>query len=210
MECIVCKSKLVEVFAVIDEKKYWKCKHCYAKFLDKSHYLDHKLEKKRYLEHNNKIDNVPYRNFLSKLFIPLEKKLSKNDYGLEFGCGHGPALADIIKTHGYAIDLYDPIFFPNKKVLKNKYNFITCTETIEHFFDPYKEFELLNSLLLQNSWLGIMTCFLTSESQFKDWYYRKDPTHVVFYAEETFKIIAQQRNWTCEIPSKDIVLFYKN
>jgi DNA-directed RNA polymerase subunit RPC12/RpoP len=93
MECIVCKSKLVEVFEVIDKKKYWKCKNCYAKFLDKSHYLDHKQEKKRYLEHNNKIDNVPYRNFLSKLFIPLEKKLSKNDYGLEFGCGHGPALA---------------------------------------------------------------------------------------------------------------------
>ena len=69
---------------------------------------------KRYLEHNNKIDNVPYRNFLSKLFIPLEKKLLKNDYGLEFGCGHGPALADIIKTFGYKVDLYDPIFFPNK------------------------------------------------------------------------------------------------
>ena len=53
MECIVCKSKIIEVFAVIDEKKYWKCKNCYAKFLDKSHYIDHKLEKKRYLEHNN-------------------------------------------------------------------------------------------------------------------------------------------------------------
>ena len=47
MECIVCKSKLVEVFAIIDEKKYWKCKNCYAKFLDKSHYPDHNTRKKK-------------------------------------------------------------------------------------------------------------------------------------------------------------------
>ena len=69
MECIVCKSKLTEVFAIIDEKKYWKCKNCYAKFLDKSHYPDLNTEKKRYLEHNNRIDDIPYRNFLSKLSV---------------------------------------------------------------------------------------------------------------------------------------------
>ena len=54
-----------------------------------------------------------------------------------------------------------------------------------------------------------MTCFLTDDSQFDNWYYRKDPTHVVFYARETFEIIAEQRDWTCEIPTKDIVLFCK-
>ena len=54
-----------------------------------------------------------------------------------------------------------------------------------------------------------MTCFLTDDSEFDNWYYRKDPTHVVFYARETFEIIAEQRDWTCEIPAKDIVLFCK-
>ena len=55
--------------------------------------------------------------------------------------------------------------------------------------DQLPVFKLLDSLLLDSAWLGIMTCFLTEESQFENWYYRKDPTHVVFYAEETFKII---------------------
>ena len=50
---------------------------------------------------------------------------------------------------------------------------------------------------------------MTKDKSFKNWYYRKDPTHVVFYCEKTFDVIAQQRNWSCEVISKDIVLFNK-
>ena len=210
MNCIVCNGNEVSFFLKIKEKKYWKCSICSSKFLDKKHYLDPSSEKKRYLEHNNNIDDMAYRNFLTKLLEPLENKISKNDQGLEFGCGYGPALADMLSSKGYKIELYDPFFFPNKKLLENKYDFITCTETVEHFFDPYKEFNLLDNLLAHKAWLGIMTCFLTEEHKFENWYYRKDPTHVVFYAEKTFKIIAEQRNWSCEIPNKDIALFCKN
>ena len=120
MECVVCKNNSTEVFKVIDKKKYWKCNTCLAKFLDKTHYLDSKSEKNRYLEHNNNIDDISYRNFLSKLSLSLEKKLSASDYGLEFGCGHGPALADMLKGNGYQINLYDPFFFPDKKVFTKK------------------------------------------------------------------------------------------
>ena len=63
MECVVCKNNSAEVFKVIDKKKYWKCNTCLAKFLDKTHYLDSKSEKNRYLEHNNNIDDISYRNF---------------------------------------------------------------------------------------------------------------------------------------------------
>jgi hypothetical protein len=55
-----------------------------------------------------------------------------------------------------------------------------------------------------------MTSFLTTNEAFDSWYYRRDPTHVVFYAEETFDVIAKQRNWHCEIITKDVVLFNKN
>ena len=88
MKCIVCKSKEVKVFKIIEEKKYWKCPLCFAKFLDKSHHLDSFSEKNRYLEHNNHINDESYRSFLSKLSTPLENKLKKNDIGLEFDCGH--------------------------------------------------------------------------------------------------------------------------
>jgi hypothetical protein len=54
-----------------------------------------------------------------------------------------------------------------------------------------------------------MTCFLTIGEAFDKWYYRRDPTHVVFYAEKTFEVIAKQRDWKYEIVTKDVVLFYK-
>ena len=35
-------------------------------------------------------------------------KINTNAKGLDFGCGHGPALADILIKNKYSIDLYDP------------------------------------------------------------------------------------------------------
>jgi len=209
-DCIVCNSNQIEPFTTSDNLDYWKCNFCKTKFLDKKHYIDKSSEKKRYLEHENTIEDEGYRTFLSKLANPLKDKIQLNAKGLDFGCGHGPALADMFKKDEYSIDLYDPFFFPNKEIFKKKYDFITCTETAEHFFNPKKEFDLINSLLNKGGWLGVMTSFLTTNEAFDSWYYRRDPTHVVFYAEETFGVIAQQRNWHCEIITKDVVLFNKN
>ena len=208
--CIVCSSNKIEPFTTSDNLDYWQCNFCKAKFLDKKHYVDKSSEKKRYLEHENIIEDEGYRTFLSKLASPLKDKIQLNAKGLDFGCGHGPALADMLKKDKYSIDLYDPFFFPNKEIFKKKYDFITCTETAEHFFNPNKEFDLINSLLNKGGWLGVMTSFLTTKEAFDSWYYRRDPTHVVFYAEETFGVIAKQRNWHCEIITKDVVLFNKN
>ena len=63
---------------------------------------------------------------------------------------------------------------------------------------------------MSGGWLGVMTTFLTEDSLFENWHYRRDPTHVVFYAEQTFEIIADQNNWHLEIPAKDVALFCKN
>ena len=209
MKCIVCKSKSTETFKTRDNKEYWSCDNCSAKFLDQKHYISMTEEKERYLEHNNRVDDKNYRDFLSRLSKPLKEKLSPNCKGLDFGCGHGPALADMLRSDGFDVDLYDPFFFPNKGVFSKQYDFITSSETVEHFFDPFKEFDTLNNLLAPKGWLAIMTSFLTTGDAFEDWYYRRDPTHVVFYTERTFEVIASQKNWVCEIPKKDIVLMYK-
>ena len=208
--CIVCDSNLVKSFNTSDDLMYWLCNFCETIFLHKEHRIDKSAEKKRYLEHENSIDDKNYRTFLSKLANPLKNKISTPSKGLDFGCGHGPALADIFRKDNYSMDLYDPFFFPNKEVFFKKYDFITCTETVEHFFNPKKEFDLINTLLKKGGWLGVMTSFLTTNDAFDSWYYRRDPTHVVFYAEKTFKVIAQQRDWDFEIIAKDIVLFNKN
>ena len=208
-DCVVCESKLTKPFNTSDNLLYWHCSSCEVIFLDSKHHIDATSEKERYLEHENIIEDIGYRDFLSKLINPLKEKLYSGSCGLDFGCGHGPALADILNKDGFEIDLYDPFFYPNKKIFSKTYDFITCTETAEHFFSPKKEFDSLNSLLKSKGWLGVMTCFLTERKAFDKWYYRRDPTHVVFYAKKTFEVIGKQRGWKCEIITKDVVLFYK-
>ena len=54
-----------------------------------------------------------------------------------------------------------------------------------------------------------MTTFLPEDKQFENWYYRRDPTHVVFYNRKTFHHIGSQRNWQVFFPSENVVLFHK-
>ena len=120
MNCIVCNNQSAESFQTSDTKTYWKCGYCLAKFLDPGLYIEVEIEKERYLEHDNRIDDDAYRSFLSRLANPLQKKLSVDDTGLDFGCGHGPALADMLQAEGFQIDLYDPFFFPGSKSIYKK------------------------------------------------------------------------------------------
>ena len=207
--CKVCKSSDLNLFLNCKKLVYWECKTCEAKFLDPKNYVSSSYEKKHYLKHNNLITDTNHKNFLLKLIKPIKDKISSCDIGLDYGCGYAPVLAHILKSYGFKLDLYDPFFFPNKEIFLKKYKFITCSEVVEHFFNPYEEFNKINNLLDNNSWVGVMTTFLPEDDMFENWYYRRDPTHVVFYKKETFRYIGSQRNWQVFFPSENIVLFYK-
>ncbi len=207
--CTVCKSSDLIFFLKTSKLIYWECKTCAAIILDPQHYVSNSYEKKHYLKHNNSLTNTNYKNFLLKLIDPVKDKILTSDIGLDYGCGFSPALANILKSDGFKVELYDPFFFPNKDVFLKKYKFITCSEVVEHFFNPYEEFDKINDLLDNNSWFGVMTAFLPKNELFENWYYRRDPTHVVFYQEQTFLHIGFQRNWKVVFPSENIVLFHK-
>ncbi len=207
--CTVCKNNKIEFFLNIENLDYWQCKLCKATMLNPVHYISSNKEKKHYLKHNNEIDDTRYRDFLTNLIEPLKDKICVNDIGLDYGCGYAPALADILKKDGFNIELYDPFFFKNENIFFRKFNFITCSEVVEHFFKPYEEFNKIDGLLTGKSWFAVMTSFMTEDYLFKNWYYRRDPTHVVFYKKITFKVIANQRNWELTFPSKNLVFFHK-
>ena len=207
--CTVCNSSNINFFLKSGESIYWGCNICDSKFLDSKNYVSKSNEKKHYLKHNNSITDLNYKNFLLRLIQPVKDKISSSDIGLDYGCGYAPALANIFKSYGFKVELYDPFFFPDKDVLLKKYKFITCSEVVEHFFNPYDEFNKINNLLDNNSWFGLMTTFLPKDELFENWYYRRDPKHVVFYKKKTFQHIGNQRNWQVFFPSENIVLYYK-
>ena len=209
MICPVCLGSDTELSHLIEGKEYFKCNLCGVLFLSPKDRLDPYEEKDRYSQHKNDIYDPQYRKFLSALYRPLTQKLKPDMKGLDYGCGPGPALAEMFREDNYTIDIYDPYFFPDKSLLNKKYDFIACTEAAEHFYEPNKEFMRLDSLLEKGGWLGVMTNFYNDSIDFEDWYYRKDPTHVVFYTEQTLEAIALMMTWSIEIPANNIVLFKK-
>ncbi len=207
--CCVCLKG--EIFLFYSEKgyNYWRCKKCWATYLDRSQLPNLQDEYKRYCEHDNDPSDPKYRKFLNKLLVPLLSKLTYAEQGLDYGCGPGPTLSEMLIESKFQVSLYDPFFYPDSSAFKHRYDFVTCSEVVEHFHWPHKEFAFINSLLRSRGWLGIMTNFQTEDDLFSQWHYRRDPTHVTFYKEYTFRFLAKQFNWRCEVPRKNIVLMQK-
>jgi SAM-dependent methyltransferase len=207
--CPVCRAPAPLPFMRVGVLDYWRCETCEARFLDPRHYLTPADERAHYAHHENMIDDPGYRRFLAKLATPLLERLAPASRGLDYGCGPGPALAAMLREAGHEVALYDPFFHPDTSPLSRTYDFITCTETAEHFHRPADEFDRFARMLAPSGWLAVMTSFQTDDAQFATWHYRRDPTHVVFYREATFRVIAAQRGWSCDIPRKDVALMRK-
>ncbi len=203
--CPLCAAP-GERFVTVAGCAYFRCPACQARFLDPARRPSATAEHAHYLHHENDPFDPRYRRFLSKLSDPLIERLPVSAHGLDYGCGPGPALAAILQEAGHAVALYDPFFAPDPAPLDATYDFVTCTEVAEHFHDPAANFERLRGLVRPGGWLTVMTCFQTEDARFRDWHYRKDPTHVIFYRAETFRHLARRWGWFCEIPVKDVVL----
>jgi SAM-dependent methyltransferase len=207
--CPVCLAPPVEVFLAAGGRTYWRCARCEARFLDPRDRPSPAEEHAHYLLHENDPADPRYRRFLARLADPLVARLPRGSSGLDYGCGPGPALSAMLRDAGHGVALFDPFFRPDHSVLDRQYDFVTCTETAEHFHHPAGEFDRLMALVRPGGWLAIMTCFQTDDGRFATWHYRKDPTHVVFYREKTLRFLAVRRGWSCEVPVKDVALMRK-
>ena len=210
LNCLVCHSDATSVLLVDrDHKAYHRCSVCQATFLDPSCFLTSEAEYAHYLTHENDVSDAGYRTYLSKLAGPLLARLRPASTGLDYGCWPAPALAEMIRKAGHEMSVFDPFFAKNRSALARTYDFVTCTETVEHFHRPAVEFKRLAGLLKPGGMLAVMTIFQTEDALFDNWRYRHDPTHVVFYREHTFAVLAQILEMQCENIAKDVVFLAK-
>lgn len=212
--CPLCLSNGASLFFTSRQKNlerdYIHCDTCDLVFVPTEFHLDPENARQRYLTHDNDPENADYRRFLSRLWDELRPRLTDGARGLDYGAGPGPALAAMIEEDGYSAALYDPIFHPDETVLTHTYDFITCTETVEHFATPRADFLRLYALLAPGAYLGIMTDILEDMRKFPDWYYHRDPTHVAFYTRRTFRWIAEWLALELENPRPRVVLLRKS
>lgn len=188
--CPLCQSDS-KLFYEDKPRVYYKCSNCFAIYLDRNHLPDNELEKERYLEHNNDVNDPRYQKFVSPIVSSVLNDFTKKDYGLDFGGGTGPVISKLLRDQGFQIEVYDPFFRNEKSLLNKKYNYIVCCEVIEHFHNPKEEFELLKGLLLPGGKLYCMTDLYDESIEFSKWYYKNDPTHVFIYHQKTLEWIKE-------------------
>lgn len=209
LPCPVCETPDSRAFLEVGGRHYRRCERCHCTFLQTDQRPSAEAELAEYRRHHNDEQDPGYRRHLAQLGSPLLQRLAPARTGLDYGCGPGPALAGMLREAGHTVALYDPFFQPDAGVLAQHYDFITCTEVVEHFHHPADEFRRLNRLLRPGGWLGLMTRFQTDDTRFAQWHYRRDPTHVVFYREATLRWLADHHGWACEIPAPHVALMYK-
>ncbi|MBS4540126.1 class I SAM-dependent methyltransferase [Clostridium sp. D2Q-11] len=211
--CPLCRSINTKFFYKGKKRdnyrSYFCCNNCDLVFVDKWQQLNKFDELSRYKEHNNDPNDKGYRKFLSRLIKELIPYLNEGMLGLDYGCGPVPALSMIMRNKRYNMKIYDPYFYRRKRVLNERFDFITSSEVIEHFNNPYGEFIRLNKLLKKNGYLAIMTNLLNDKENFKNWHYKNDLTHISFYSKETMRWIANKFNYKVFFPNRNVIIFKK-
>jgi hypothetical protein len=190
--CPLCHGETTLFLADIQvNKKYFRCKICDLHFLDPTLRPTQKQQLDRYQLHASGQGDPKYIQFIAPLIKKLKANIHSPAKGLDFGCGRNPVLQNLLSDQ-YKLTNYDPLFFPQTVALENRYDFILAIEVAEHFFSPDQDFLILRNMLKTNGALGIMTSLLVDSIDFKDWYYRRDPTHVCFYTETTIAWICKK------------------
>ncbi len=176
-----------------DDRRYYVCPDCRLLFVHPGDYLSAEEEVKRYLTHNNGPEYPGYVKFLRQAVEPALAFIPPESSGLDYGCGHAPTLSKLMEAEGCRCADYDPFFFP--ELPEGPFDFIFCTETAEHFYNPEAAFTELESLLKPGGLLIIMTMFWKQTGEIRHKVYFRDDSHVVFYHQETIRWIAGKYNF---------------
>ncbi|PCJ37968.1 MAG: methyltransferase [Cellvibrionales bacterium] len=208
--CPLCFSAQSTLFHRDSQRDFYRCKQCALVFVSTVNHLRADDEKGYYDLHQNSPHDTGYRTFLERLSKPLFQQLKPASQGLDFGSGPGPTLSLMLKEAGHSVDLYDPFYAPLQTVFTRQYDFITSTEVVEHLKAPGFELDRLWALLKPGGVLAIMTKRVIGQAAFARWHYKNDPTHIVFFSEQTFHWLGKY--WQVEpvFYGADVVFFNKN
>jgi len=193
-KCVICGNYTNRISDPQISVTYQHCEQCGFIYKEKKYHLDKAQEIEQYQRHNNSFESKGYVEMFERFINHHIKPLGIKGKALEFGSGPGPVLKEmLIQETDLEVFDFDPFFNCNIEYRNHKFNLITSTEVVEHFYDPMKEFKHLADLLAPGGNLVIMTKFRNmSQKEFLNWWYRIDFTHVSFYHKRTFEYIAKE------------------
>jgi len=69
--------------------------------MDRDLWPDKKLEKSRYLQHLNDIEDTRFQDFVSPITNRVLDEFNSAHKGLDFGAGHAPVISHVLQQHGF-------------------------------------------------------------------------------------------------------------
>lgn len=193
MKCKICDcdTKVFEDPQL--QKRYHYCENCHSIALDPIYYLSIEKENSLYNNHQNSLENDGYVKMFEDFLDYFWNDLPSGDKALDFGSGPTPVLSQLLQRRDVKVDCYDK-FYQTEKCFENQsYDFITSTEVFEHLDNPKATLTLLSKHLKPQGIIALMTLFHhNNQEHFLTWWYRRDPTHILFYTPKTLEVLAEQ------------------
>lgn len=174
-------------------RAFVRCSVCGLISVPKSWHATPEAEKRRYDLHRNDPSDAGYVRFLSQLADAIAPRLTPGSEGLDFGSGPSPVLSRLMEGQGFKMRTFDPFYANDRAATARSYDFVVCSEVVEHFRSPSADWDLLVSLVRPGGWLGVMTSLWEgAPEKFVRWRYACDETHLAFYSDGTMAWIARR------------------
>ncbi|WP_345990048.1 class I SAM-dependent methyltransferase [Sulfurimonas sp. HSL1-2] len=170
------------------------CPRCELIFKEEAAHPSAEQELKKYNEHHNSLENEGYVAMFEQFIdATLAHTGHRVENVLDFGSGPTPVLAELLRRRGFEVTIYDKFFAPEAPAPEARFDLITATEVIEHIADPMQTLAELKARLVPGGTLALMTQFhQSSEAFYQNWWYRRDPTHLVFFTPRSFETAAER------------------
>ena len=159
----------------------------------------------------NALDQVEpnSQNMLFALYWIKRNAKSSFGWNVRADIQKNEKLDALLKRDGGFEDMMFALTADDISVLEQVYDAVMATEVVEHFHEPADGFQQMIALIKPAGVLAIMTNLQDDDAAFAHWYYRRDPTHVAFYRDETLAYIAHHYGLGIDRISRNVTFFTK-
>jgi len=126
---------------------------------------------------------------------------------LDFGSGSGE-MTNEFRKRGYDVTPLEPMThgYLKDQNYSAQFDVVIAVEVIEHLLLPWAEIHEIEKVLAPNG-IVIFSSLLTNafidrrdaSEQFKNWWYKDDPTHVSFFCNRVLAKMADMKNYDIDI-----------
>lgn len=206
--CPLCNGRSA-LFYRSPRRNFHRCLVCKGIFVPGQFHPSPEEEYQRYLKHNNNVFDQGYKASVQPVIDHVLSNYSPDHQGLDYGSGPSSAVVYWLRQAGYNIMEYDPFFKPHTPLGENSFDYITCTEVMEHFRQPFESFVKMRGLLRPGGVLICTTKLYNEKINFESWHYKNDITHLFFYTEKSIAQLADLAKFSQYQTGDKLILFRK-